>query len=107
MVSLAAREEVPRHPPASAVLAWAYLAVFGSLVAYSAYTYLLANTRASVATSYSYVNPAIAVAIGVVMGGERAGPEVLLAVGLIIAATVLVMRKPAPRLETAERVSEG
>jgi drug/metabolite transporter (DMT)-like permease len=102
-VSLAAREEVPRHPPTSAVLAWAYLAVFGSLVAYSAYTYLLANTRASVATSYSYVNPAIAVAMGVAMGGEHAGPEVLLAVGLIIAATVLVMRKPAPRLETVEQ----
>ena len=78
------------------VLAWAYLAAFGSLIAYSAYTYLLANARPSVATSYAYVNPAIAVAMGVGMGGEHAGPEVFVAVALIIAATVLVMWKPAP-----------
>ncbi len=98
MVSVIAREEVPRHPPINSVLAWAYLAVFGSLVAYSAFTYLLANTRPAVATSYSYVNPAIAVAMGVAMGGEHAGLEVVLAVGLIVGATVLVMRKPKPEL---------
>jgi drug/metabolite transporter (DMT)-like permease len=73
------------------VLAWAYLAVFGSLVAYSAYTYLLANTRPAVATSYSYVNPALAVFIGAAAGGEHVGPETLVAVALIISATVLVM----------------
>jgi drug/metabolite transporter (DMT)-like permease len=80
------------------VLAWVYLAVFGSLVAYSAYTYLLNNSRPAVATSYAYVNPAIAVAMGVGMGGEHAGPEVFIAVALIVAATVLVIRKPAPQL---------
>jgi drug/metabolite transporter (DMT)-like permease len=98
-VSLVAREDVPVAPPVRSVLAWAYLAVFGSLVAYSAYTYLLANARPSVATSYAYVNPAIAVAVGVGMGGEHAGPEIFIAVALIVAATVLVMRKPAPKLE--------
>jgi drug/metabolite transporter (DMT)-like permease len=99
-VSLAAKEEVPKSPPLASVLAWAYLAIFGSLVAYSAYTYLLANTRSAVATSYAYVNPAIAVAMGVAMGGEHAGVEVFVAVALIIAATVLVMRKPAPVVES-------
>lgn len=99
MVSVIAREEVPVSPPAASVLAWAYLAVFGSLVAYSAYTYLLANARPAVATSYAYVNPAIAVAMGVGLGGEHAGPEVFIAVALIIAATVLVIRKPRPVIE--------
>lgn len=95
-VSVAAGEEVPMSPPLSSVLAWVYLAVFGSLVAYSAYTYLLEHTRPAVATSYSYVNPAIAVAMGVALGGESAGVEMIVAVGLIVAATVLVMRRPAP-----------
>jgi drug/metabolite transporter (DMT)-like permease len=94
VVSAAAGEGVPRNPPLESVLAWAYLATFGSLVAYSAYTYLLANTRPAVATSYSYVNPAIAVAMGVGLGGEKAGPEIFAAVALIVVATVLVMRKP-------------
>jgi len=91
VVSLAAREGVPSSPPASSLFAWAYLAVFGSLVAYSAYTYLLRHTRPAVATSYSYVNPAIAVAIGALLGKEHVGPEVLVAVVLIITATVLVV----------------
>ena len=102
VVSVIAREEVPVAPPLRSLLAWVYLAVFGSLVAYSAYTYLLANARPSVATSYAYVNPAIAVAMGVGMGGEHAGPEIFIAVALIIAATVLVIRKPVPKLEAPE-----
>lgn len=91
VVSLVAREGVPTAPPASALVAWAYLAVFGSLVAYSAYTYLLRNTRPAVATSYSYVNPVIAVMIGAGFGHEHVGPEIVVAVGLIVAATVLVV----------------
>lgn len=96
LVSFAAREKVPLDPPMKSVVAWVYLAVFGSLVAYSAYSWLLANTRATVATSYSYVNPAIAVACGMALGGESAGPEMFAALALIVVATVLVMRKPKP-----------
>ena len=107
VVSRVAREEIPVAPPTASVLAWAYLAVFGSLVAYSAYTYLLANARPAVATSYAYVNPGIAVAMGVAMGGEHAGPEIFVAVALIIAATVLVIRKPAPRLKTLSPATES
>jgi drug/metabolite transporter (DMT)-like permease len=91
LLSVGVGEPVPWHPARASVLAWAYLAVFGSLVAYSAYTYLLANTRPAVATSYSYVNPALAVFIGAAAGGEHVGPETLVAVALIISATVLVM----------------
>lgn len=103
VVSVVAQEKVPVSPPVSSVLAWVYLAVFGSLVAYSAYTYLLNNARPAVATSYAYVNPVIAVAMGVGMGGEHAGPEVFIAVALIVAATVLVIRKPAPAAASSER----
>jgi drug/metabolite transporter (DMT)-like permease len=97
LMSWAFSEEVPAAPRRDSVLALVYLAVFGSLIAYSAYTWLLANTRTAVATSYSYVNPAIAVGMGVLLGGERAGPEVVVAVALIIVATVLVVRRPKAR----------
>lgn len=90
-VSLVAGESVPTAPPTSALIAWAYLAVFGSLVGYSAYTYLLRHTRPAVATSYSYVNPVIAVLIGAGLGHEHVGPEIVVAVVLIVAATVLVV----------------
>lgn len=105
VVSVLAGERVPTSVPRASLLAWAYLATFGSLVAYSAYTYLLANTRPAIATSYAYVNPVVAVIIGVALGGEHVGPEVVTAVLLIVAATVLVMLKPRPAPVTPALVS--
>ena len=84
-------EPWPHDVPAKALWAWAYLAVFGSLVAYSAYMYLLEHTRTAVATSYSYVNPAIAVLLGAVFADEAVGWQTVAAVALIISATVIVM----------------
>ena len=51
-------------------LALAYLFVFGSILGFSAYIYLLHHVRPALATSYAYVNPPDAVLIGVVLGGE-------------------------------------
>jgi len=51
-------------------LALAYLFVFGSILGFSAYIYLLHHVRPALATSYAYVNPPVAVLIGVVLGGE-------------------------------------
>ena len=55
-------------PSAASLWALAYLTVFGSLLAYSAYMYLVAHTRPALATSYAYVNPVVAVALGVGLG---------------------------------------
>ena len=59
--------------PVSSRSAWAlaYLVVFGSLIAYSAYMYLVAHTRAALSTSYAYVNPVVAVLLGVFLAGEQ------------------------------------
>jgi drug/metabolite transporter (DMT)-like permease len=77
---------------------WLYLTIAGSLVAYTAYVWLLhASTPARVAT-YAYVNPLIAVLLGCTIGREVFSPEIYLAGGLIIVAVVLVLRggaKPA------------
>src|SRR5262249_44004607 len=89
------------------VIAVAYLAVFGSLVAFSAYTYLLQSTSTAIATSYAYVNPVLAVVLGAVVGGERPGAG-LIVPGAIVVAGVAVMasgRGRAPRRETPASAS--
>jgi drug/metabolite transporter (DMT)-like permease len=87
-------ESVPSEISSRALMAWVYLGVFGSFVAYTAYMYLLRTTRPAVATSYSYVNPAIAVIIGAAFGGEQLRVEMVVALMLIVSATVIVVMKP-------------
>lgn len=81
-----------RLPTARSAGALAYLVVFGSIVGFSAYGYLLRSTRPSVATSYAYVNPVIAIALGVAFGGERPGPTTWLASAVILGGVVLITR---------------
>lgn len=84
-------------PPAQAVAAWLYLAVFGSLVAFSAYNYLLRRVRPALATSYAYVNPAVAVALGAA-AGEPVGWRAVGALALILAGVgVVAAVRPASR----------
>ena len=75
----------------------AYLVVFGSIVGYSAYQYLLANVRHAVATSYAYVNPVVAAALGALVLHERVGPTAVAALLLILGGVALVTlpRRPA------------
>ncbi|WP_322618537.1 drug/metabolite exporter YedA [Deinococcus terrestris] len=78
-------------PTPASLWALAYLAVFGSLVAYSAYMYLVAHTRPALATSYAYVNPVVAVLLGVGLGGESLTGLGWLALAVILAGVVLVV----------------
>ena len=91
-------ERMPATVPPLAIGALAYLVVFGSLVAYSAYLYLLARATPAVATSYAYVNPVVALFLGAVLLDEHLPPALLLALPLIVGAVALVLRSPsAPR----------
>jgi drug/metabolite transporter (DMT)-like permease len=63
----------------------AFLAAFGSIVAFSAYGFLLRNTRPAIATSYAYVNPVVALVLGIALGGEHAGPMTWVAAAVILA----------------------
>lgn len=65
--------------------AMAYLVVFGSLVAFSAYVWLLRVAPPALVGTYAFVNPVIAVVLGW-FGGEHIGPSTLAALGLIVAA---------------------
>ncbi|KPX56311.1 drug/metabolite exporter YedA [Pseudomonas amygdali] len=83
-------ERLAHMPTAAGWGALLYLVVFGSIVAFSAYMYLLKNVRPAAATSYAYVNPAVAVMLGVVFAGETIGIEECLAMVVIISAVVLI-----------------
>lgn len=63
-------ERMAGMPTLHGTLAAAYLALFGSIVAFSAYVWLLHNVRPALVGSYAYVNPVIAVALGVWLAGE-------------------------------------
>jgi drug/metabolite transporter (DMT)-like permease len=94
LLSRAVSEPIPTSLPMEAIWAWVYLAIFGSLVAYTAYMWLLKNTRPALATSYSFVNPVVAVLFGYFFGKEKLGWETLVSVILIVVATILVVSQP-------------
>ena len=71
-------------------LALAYLVVFGSLVAFTAYVWLLGNVPVSLVSTYAYVNPAVAVLLGALIAGERLTGAAL-ADGLVVLAAVAVV----------------
>lgn len=91
-LSVITGERLHWPPQPLAALAWIYLSIFGSLIAYSAYMTLLANTRPALATSNSFVNPVIAMFLGVSIGGEMVTRQEWLAVGIIVlGVTVLIL----------------
>lgn len=86
-------ERLPAHASTGAWLALGYLFVFGSLVGFTAYNWLLRNARPVVATSYAYVNPILAVLFGAVVSGEALGVTTLVANLLIVGAIALALGK--------------
>jgi drug/metabolite transporter (DMT)-like permease len=100
LVSLALGEHVAAPVAPLAIASWLYLVVFGSLIAFSAYLYLLGHATPAVATSYAFVNPVIALLLGVLLGGERFTSGEWIACAVVLAGVVLVFRgKKAPSPE--------
>ncbi len=87
-------ERITEVPSASAWLALGYLIVFGSIVGYTAYVYLLRTVRPALATSYAYANPVVAVALGVTLGAEVLTGPVFIALPLILAGIGLAALAP-------------
>lgn len=67
-----------------------YLILIGSLVGYSAYTWLLQNTPLSLASTYAYVNPVVAVILGWALASEPLTPLTLVAAAIIVASVCLI-----------------
>ncbi|QQN36797.1 drug/metabolite exporter YedA [Rahnella aceris] len=83
-------EHMTATPSLSGFLALGYLVVFGSMIAISAYMFLLKTVRPAVATSYAYVNPIVAVLLGIGFAGESLSPVEWVALGVILCAVLLV-----------------
>jgi drug/metabolite transporter (DMT)-like permease len=96
-LALATGEAAPQWPPQpQAIAAWLYLVVFGSLVAFNAYMVLLARASAGLASSYSFVNPVIAMLLGVGLAGEQVTGFEWVAVAIVLSGVVLLLRQPRP-----------
>lgn len=70
-----------------------YLVVFGSLVGFSAYTWLLHHAPVSTVATYAYVNPIVAVFLGWVILGEEVGTAILVGAAVIVASVAFVVRQ--------------
>jgi drug/metabolite transporter (DMT)-like permease len=90
LMGVAGGERLPAHPTVHATLALAYLVVFGSLIGFSAYLYVLKHARPALATSYAYVNPPVAVLFGLLLAGEHVGPLDLAGMAVILMGVCVI-----------------
>jgi drug/metabolite transporter (DMT)-like permease len=93
------------HPQAVSLGAWmalAYLVVAGSIIAFTAYVWLIHHESPTKVGTYAYVNPVVAVALGYFLGGETIGPRTLLGTVLVLVSVVVITttraRKPVAKL---------
>jgi len=80
-------------------LALAYLIVAGSIVAFTAYVWLLHHESPTKVATYAYVNPAVAVLVGYFLGGEAIGPRTIAGTVLVLVSVVLITTTPAKKKE--------
>lgn len=79
---------------ATALWCLAYLVIFGSLMAFSAYSWLLGRTSPTRVASYAYVNPVVALLLGWLLGGETITPGMLPPMVIILLSVALVVSSP-------------
>jgi drug/metabolite transporter (DMT)-like permease len=78
------------HASTLSIMALLYLIVFGSLIAFTAYLYMLAHTTAAKAATYAYVNPVVAVLLGWAFASEPVTARTLLAAAVILAGVAII-----------------
>lgn len=97
--------EAGRLEPASysgrSIAALIYLVVFGSLVAFTAYTWLLQHAPVSQVATYAYVNPVVAVVLGALVLAEPITPSVIIGAAVIIAAVAFIVNREGARRRAA------
>jgi drug/metabolite transporter (DMT)-like permease len=82
----------------------AYLIVAGSLIGFTAYTWLIQNAPISKVSTYAYVNPVVAIFLGWLILSESLTPIILVAAGVIVAAVALIVNREA---RAASAANEG
>jgi drug/metabolite transporter (DMT)-like permease len=82
----------PATVSAKSIVATIYLFLFGSIVGFSAYLWILRVSTVSRVSTYAYVNPIVAVFLGWLLAGETLTPRVLIAAVIIVGAVALIIR---------------
>jgi drug/metabolite transporter (DMT)-like permease len=80
-------------PSAGSIVAWLYLVIFGSVIGYTAYVWLLANAPLGLVATYAYVNPIVAITLGVLFRGEDLTWRLLIGAVIVVFAVAMVVRK--------------
>jgi drug/metabolite transporter (DMT)-like permease len=88
---------LPAAAPAEAWWAWAYLVTFGSVVAFSAYVWVLGAAPISLVATYAYVNPVVAVFLGWLILAEPITVPILVGGAIVVAAVAVVVAAERPR----------
>jgi drug/metabolite transporter (DMT)-like permease len=91
-------------PSAASLLGWLYLVAIGSVVGYSAYTWLLHHAPLSTVSTYAYVNPVVAIILGVLFRDESVTVQILVGAAIVVASVAVVVRKEPP---SATQPEEG
>ncbi|MGI8407283.1 MAG: EamA family transporter [Actinomycetota bacterium] len=82
----------PSQFSAASIAAFVYLIVFGSLLAFTAYVWLLQNAPISKVSTYAYVNPVVAILLGWLILDEKVTPAIILGASIIVVAVATVIR---------------
>ncbi len=96
----------PQEVSRNAWLALAYLVVAGSIVAFTAYVWLLHHESPTRVGTYAYVNPVVAVILGYFFAGESIGPRTLLGTLLVMVSVVVITTTPARKAAAAPPEAE-
>lgn len=97
----------PQAVSTKAWLALAYLIVAGSIVAYTAYVWLIHHESPTKVGTYAYVNPVVAVLIGYFLGGEALGLRTIMGTGLVLVSVVVITITPAKKTEILTSGGQG
>jgi drug/metabolite transporter (DMT)-like permease len=81
------------HPSTQSIIGWLYLVTFGSIIGYTAYTWLLANAPLGLVSTYAYVNPFVAITLGVLFLGEALTWRLLIGAAIVVVAVAIVVRR--------------
>jgi drug/metabolite transporter (DMT)-like permease len=106
-IALATTHPHPSEFSTRSLLGWVYLVTFGSLIGYTAFTWLLENAPIGRVATYAYVNPVVAIALGAIVLDESITRTIVAGAAIVLACVALVVRQEAvppiaaPEPETA------
>jgi drug/metabolite transporter (DMT)-like permease len=83
-------------PSTESIVGWLYLITFGSVIGYTAYVWLLANAPLGIVSTYAYVNPIVAITLGVLFRGEHLTWRLLAGAAVVVVAVATVVRQEPP-----------